>query len=591
MYFKDIVFGSIFILLFNSFIFPQKKNNLYSDILKHSYQIDSNSDLKKAAFFFSKKKWDSTLIYTQIELNILHKDTNSKDLINYLRGVSFLKKKVFSEAKNYLTLISRDFKFHHITEYYLAYINISLSKYDEAIKHLIPLSKKNNDELKYFINSDVLDNLVACFSLLKQFDKAEFYFLKNNQNKKDTLILIDNYTNRANLYYYNANKQNLAIEYFTKAYKLSKQINYNLNKISKYDKTDFLKRKRKAIKNMAAVEENNNNYKLALLYRKEYERYHDSINDQNLIYEVAKKEKEFALQQKQKEVDILQVLNELKETQRDIFLYSAIGLLALLGISLYFYREKVKRNKIIASQKETLNELNTTKDKLFSILSHDLRSSVNALKSSNKILIDNLASKNLNALENLLQKNSSIVNGAYGLLDNLLNWALLQTKQQYFHIDKHRLFIITEHVAYNYKPLLLEKELVFENTVSKKEIIYADQESLKIVLRNLLDNAIKFSKPNGSIKVYSRNISDDYCDLIVEDTGLGMSEETRLKLLEDSVLLNKKEHENVIGTGLGLQLCKSMIKKNNGKFTIESELGKGTKMIVSLPKFSLNEQH
>ena len=72
--------------------------------------------------------------------------------------------------------------------------------------------------------------------------------------------------------------------------------------------------------------------------------------------------------------------------------------------------------------------------------------------------------------------------------------------------------------------------------------------------------------------------------MVVEDTGLGMSETARLKLLEDSVLLNKKEHEDIIGTGLGIQLCKSMIKKNNGKFDIESELGKGTKMIVSLPK-------
>ena len=240
------------------------------------------------------------------------------------------------------------------------------------------------------------------------------------------------------------------------------------------------------------------------------------------------------------------------------------------------------------NSKENLDALNSTKDKLFSIVSHDLRSSVNALKTSNSSLLENLKSKNITVLENLLQKNSTIVNGAYSLLDNLLNWALLQTEQGYFSIDKLRLFFIIEHVAYNYKPLLNQKELSFENAVTKKDVAYADQESLKIVLRNLLDNAIKFSEPNGSIKIYSTHTDDVYCNVIVEDTGLGMSEATRLKLLSDSNLLAKKENEDIIGTGLGIQLCKSMIAKNNGKFSIESELGKGTKMIVSLPKTPSN---
>ncbi|WP_348714355.1 HAMP domain-containing sensor histidine kinase [Tenacibaculum sp. 190130A14a] len=460
---------------------------------------------------------------------------------------------------------------------------MSISDYTKAIEYLIPLSKLPEEKVLYFDKNSIYNNLALCHFLLDEYNKADFYFKKLDNNIKDTLKLIDNSNNIANLYY-SKSKDIKAYNYFKKAYKLSKK----LNNIQFNQKKDLFDIKRKTAKNMAVFEENRKNFQDALKYRKEMEIWVDSIYNKARIYELGQKEKEFAVQQKQNEVDILQVQNELKETQRKIFLYSAIGLLILLGIAVYFYREKVKSNKIIASQKETLDELNTTKDKLFSIVSHDLRSSVNALKSSNKVLIDNLESKNLTALENLLQKNSSIVNGAYGLLDNLLNWALLQTEQQYFYIDKHRLFIIAEHVSYNYQPLLLEKELSFENTVSKKEVIYADQESLKIVLRNLLDNAIKFSKPNGSIKIYSRNSSEDYCDLVIEDTGLGMSEETRLKLLEDSVLLNKKEHEDVIGTGLGLQLCKSMIKKNHGKFDIESELGKGTKMIVSLPKTPLN---
>ena len=262
----------------------------------------------------------------------------------------------------------------------------------------------------------------------------------------------------------------IAINYFTYAYDLSKKV-----KLSPNTTVPSLFRRNKEILgekyisafNMAIVEENRKNFQKSLNYLKESASWKDSLNNQNNIYAVAQKEKEFAVAIKQQEVDLLQVENELKETQRTIFLYSAIGLFLFLSVGAYFFVEKVKTTKIIAAQKETLDELNMTKDKLFSIVSHDLRSSVNALKTSNKVLIDNLKSKDISALENLLKKNSNIVNGAYGLLDNLLNWALLQTKQQYFHVEK-LLYVLAEHVSYNYRALMSDKQLVFENSISKR---------------------------------------------------------------------------------------------------------------------------
>ncbi|MEO8515545.1 MAG: HAMP domain-containing sensor histidine kinase, partial [Flavobacterium sp.] len=187
-----------------------------------------------------------------------------------------------------------------------------------------------------------------------------------------------------------------------------------------------------------------------------------------------------------------------------------------------------------------------------------------------------------------LHNNSAIANGAYNLLDNLLHWALLQTKQSYFNKESLRLFFIVEQTAYNYTPLMVDKNIQFENKVSKSALVFVDQESLKMTLRNLLDNAIKFSNEEDSITVYTRDANDDYWELVIEDSGLGMNEATRQELLKETVLLSKKKNEDIVGTGLGLQLCKSMIKKNGGKFMIESEEGKGTKMIVSLPKTQKN---
>jgi light-regulated signal transduction histidine kinase (bacteriophytochrome) len=109
--------------------------------------------------------------------------------------------------------------------------------------------------------------------------------------------------------------------------------------------------------------------------------------------------------------------------------------------------------------------LNATKDKLFSIVSHDLRSSVNALKVSNGKLQESLE-QNFAELDTQLHNNSAIANGAYNLLDNLLHWALLQTKQSYLTRSRCVCFLL-EQMVYNYKPLMLDKNIHFENKVLK----------------------------------------------------------------------------------------------------------------------------
>ncbi|WP_299674145.1 tetratricopeptide repeat-containing sensor histidine kinase [uncultured Tenacibaculum sp.] len=572
---------NLLFLLFNSITLQGQKelnsqfNQLKNELISSVENSESSQYLKKAVFFFSTKEWDSTLVYSQRNLETSTSIT-SKDISHFLRGYSFDQKKIFNEAKTEYKAITKDFKIYSLVNMYLGILSLEQQDFNTAITYFHQLENLSDKEYLYIKKSSIIHNLGIAYLHLKKYSKAEPYLIQSLQyqeQKKDTLELVGSYGEIAN-FYYEQYKDDIAIPYFEKAYLLAKQTN------------DFTLKKN-TTQNMSVVEQNRKNFEKALIYRKEMEQWKDSLNDQNRIYEVAKKEKEFAVAAKQQEVDLLQVENKLKETQRNIFLISAISLLAFLGIGAYLFREKVKANRIIAQQKETLDELNATKDKLFSIVSHDLRSSVNALKSSNAVLLDNLQSKNLDALEHLLQKNSGIVNGAYGLLDNLLNWALLQTDGGYFHVDTHRLFIIVEHVAYNYKALLLEKAIDFENTVSKKAVVAIDQESIKIVLRNLIDNAIKFSKPKGAITIYAEE-SGNFWYLIVEDTGLGMSEITRSELLKDSALLNKKEHEDVLGTGLGLSLVKSMIQKNNGKFNIESILGKGTKMIVSLPKTTTN---
>jgi len=558
----------------NLFAQQKKEPILFEKEIKiKSDPFIAETNFYKAQSFFLQREWDSTLVYSAKQLNQPIKDLKLKDYCHFFRAYSFNKKKLFKEAQKEFTKISSEFEFYSHVNIYLGEIAIELKEYNKAIDYFKTIEKSDDQKLLSVVKGNIEHNLGICYLHLKQYNNAESYLLKSIEApeiKKDTLKLAHFYGDMANLYYAQY-KDVQAIPYFQKAYQLSKDV-------------DDHKIKQNTALNMAIVEENRKKFSEALQYRKEYEKWKDSLNNQNKIWEVAQIEKEFAIKEKQKEVSLLQAENKAKVAERNGLLYSAITLLVLLLTSIYFYKGKVKSNKIITAQKEDLDALNATKDQILSILSHDLRSSIIALKYSNRLLVDKVAHKKLDEVNNLLDQNSSMVNTLYNLLDNLLHWALSQTERSYFEITSLPLFAITEQVAYNYLPLMKEKNITFMNEVLKNDVIEADQESLKIVLRNLVDNAIKFSNQDGTIKLYTQRTRDTYCDLVVEDTGAGMEESTRLTLLKDSVLLAKKEHEDTIGTGLGLQLCKTMIKKNKGKFSIDSTLGKGTKMIVSLPK-------
>jgi signal transduction histidine kinase len=572
---KQFIISLLFIIPSILFSQTQLTNKVFNKALQRkSIQYKDEIYFNKAQYFFIKKEWDSTLINSMKQLS-LRKNKELNDYCHFLRALCLIEKGINNEAKKELKLINKDFFFYPLVNIRMGVLYYQNNELEKAIFYSEKVINEPNIDQKGIIVSSLYEKIGTYYIHLKSFKKAEEYLFKSlDLQKKEGVSLIVIYTNIANLYY-EQYKDAQAIPYFEKAYSLSKEIKGFDNK-------------RLASKNMSFVEENRGNFKQALIYRKEYDQWKDSLNNQNKVWAVADYEKKYAVAQKQKQISVLKVENELKQTQRNWFLISAIVLFVLLTIGLYLYQLKVKNAKIILSQKEKLDELNTTKDQLFSIVSHDLRSSVNALKTSNAKLTSSLESKNFNELDQLLHQNSAIANSAYSLLDNLLHWALLQTKQLYFHKDKVHLYSIVQQIEYNYKSLLMDKSIVFENVVAKNTFIFVDLDSLKIILRNLLDNAIKFSPENSVIRFYTLETDSDFCQLVIQDSGMGMSQSTIDELLQDNELLAKKSNSEIIGTGLGMQLCKQMIQKNGGVIAIESELKKGTKILLSFPKIKQN---
>ena len=562
-------------LCYYSFGYSQKTNSYASfnnQVLKVLNKYKKENNFKRAASFYLENKWDSTIVYSMKQLRVKNSTIEVVDYCHFFRAKSLSNKKIYIEAQNEFSKISENFPFYYLIKFTLGDIALDQKKYELALSYYNIIEKSNSTNYN-FNQTAFYHNLGLCYFHLNKLQTAEKYLLKSTQYQKidnDTINLIAIYSDLANLYY-EQYKDLQAIPYFEKAYQLSKKVKN-------------VETKQNAALNMAVVEENRKDLSQALLYRKEYENWKDSLNDQNKVWAIAEIEKKYIEKQDKKEINLLEAKNKIREIQRNWFFIFSLFLLVSFGAGIYFYRQKIKQNKIIVFQKEKLNELNATKDRLFSIISHDLRSSVNALKTSNKILLETLESKNYSKLAKLLQNNTSIANGTYNLLDNLLNWAMLQTKQNYFHKESHSLSAIVAQVVYNYKPLMLNKNIQFENTIHDDIFIFVDLDSIKIILRNLLDNAIKFSQENDSIAIYTQINDTKFCDLVIQDTGVGIASEVLNELLNETTFSIIKEQNNVnIGTGLGMQLCKSLIAKNNAKLDIKSKVDKGTKIIISLP--------
>ncbi|WP_348727281.1 tetratricopeptide repeat-containing sensor histidine kinase [Tenacibaculum sp. 190130A14a] len=482
-----------------------------------------------------------------------------------------MKKKIYTETINTYQKVDSTFPFYYHILKNLGGISLEQEAYQKAILYFERV-RKSNFFSKNIHKSSVIHDIGIAYFHLSNYTKATEYLnkaLQLQEENKDTIRLIGSYMDIANVYY-EQYKDNIAIPFFKKAYDLSK-------------KTNNFEVKRKASLNMAIVEENRKDLAKSLIYRKEYEKWKDAINNQQNIWNIAQFEKKLALSEKEKQINILEAENRLKSSQRNNLIISSLFLVLLLVLGSVFYIQKSKSHQIINSQKKELTLLNKTKDKLFSVVSHDLRSSVNLMQQSNSKLLKNIENENYETLNRIASKNVSIARSTYNLLENSLNWATLQTEQLYFHMEQVDLYQIVQQVAYNYQPLFDHKKIYFSNKIIQPSFITVDIDSLKIIIRNVLDNAIKFTPHKGIITCTSYLFQNNIY-FIIEDTGIGMDNTTVANLLKETPLLHKKKNQQEIGTGLGIQLCKTLTAKNNASFHIESKVNIGTKIILKFPK-------
>lgn len=248
-----------------------------------------------------------------------------------------------------------------------------------------------------------------------------------------------------------------------------------------------------------------------------------------------------------------------------------------------------EQKAMISQQNEALHQLNATKDKLFSIIGHDLRNPFAVQKSLAQTLLENLDSF---SKEDLCEALGIILRSAekgHDLLTNLLQWARSQSAGLKFEPKEIHISGILHEIMDSYKDTARQKGITFEVAPFQgdNETILADENMLRTIIRNLLVNAIKFSQPNGSIDIQYTS-SDEETSISIIDHGVGMDEEHVKHLFDEDKKLTTTGTDNEKGTGLGLFLCKEFVERHGGQLTVESKKGEGSAFSFTLPKKSEN---
>lgn len=246
---------------------------------------------------------------------------------------------------------------------------------------------------------------------------------------------------------------------------------------------------------------------------------------------------------------------------------------------------KVKKlNANLLSSQKQLKEHIATKDKFFSIISHDLRGPLSAFLNLTDLLLSEMENMSWKELKETMQMMHTSALGINRLLNNLLQWSRLQRGKIDFIPSNCNLKFIIDNVIDTLKNIAYNKNIIINNKVSEEFVVYADSNMLDLTIRNLISNAIKFTNDGGSITISANHIGKKNINISISDTGIGIDPENIPKLFRIDSKLTTEGTRGEIGTGLGLILCKEFIEKNKGKITVKSILGKGTTFRITLPK-------
>ena len=262
----------------------------------------------------------------------------------------------------------------------------------------------------------------------------------------------------------------------------------------------------------------------------------------------------------------------------------ALAVTALITIWYMRHNRRLRReiDERIAAQ-DRLEETGRQKDMLLSIVGHDLRTPFNILLVYGEMLAKDAATMDRERLTRIGQAVRDASASAFALLNNLMDWATLQTGMRSAVTRQAGLAQIAAAAIEMQRPIADTKKIAIEEDTGPDHTAYCDPVMIETVVRNLIGNALKFTRPGGTVTVRSR-LAGDRAEIVVTDNGVGMDPDTLEAVFTGNMATSLRGTEGEKGTGIGLSLCRQLVDANDGTLVAESRPGAGTTVVVSLPR-------
>lgn len=469
--------------------------------------------------------------------------------------------------------------------FYLGVLHANRNQYDSALVHYkdaLRLQRKLQNKAGEIISLNTIGDLYLLMGNTERALANYVAALEISQALKDDDAISISYNNAGKLYYHQKNYERGVANFELGFQKAQQAKNLEQMKLS----TSYL----------SLAHKEQGDFKKSLQYREQSIEIEALIQGEKDERKLLEMESSSVLEAKEQAIDKLEATRVAHEKQlaaekrTRYFLWAVIGSAVVIAVLIfYMYRSKQKSNlvlqaaneKIILQNKE-LQELNATKDKFFSIISHDLKGPLNSLTSFSGLLINYFDSLSKEEIQTLAKDLDKSLKNLFALLENLLEWSRSQTGAIEF---KPEAFNLSELIQQNIDLLNAQartKEITLEYSNAQQVMVMAHKNSVTTVIRNLISNAIKFTPKGGTITL-SATKSNEEALISVSDTGVGMSKEVIDKLFRIDAKHSTKGTADEKGTGLGLVLCKDFVEKNNGSIGVQSEEGKGSTFYFTLP--------
>ena len=257
------------------------------------------------------------------------------------------------------------------------------------------------------------------------------------------------------------------------------------------------------------------------------------------------------------------------------------------------YKKLMEANDQIQEHKKILEELtqqlleaNAAKDRFYSIIAHDLRNPLQVLLFSAELMTEEYQQLGEDAIKKFIKQVNHTSQNMSNLLENLLQWARFQYGELDCCPEKIDLFILAKETIQYFEGNAEKKKINISMEIPENTWVYADENMIKSVLRNLVNNSVKFTHPGGEIKIFSKK-KDDFIITSVQDTGIGIHKEKLDYLFKNGKHVSTSGTAEEKGSNLGLLICKEFVEKNGGEIRVNSETGKGSTFEFSLPNPSI----